>query len=420
MGVQIDGNNVLALATALKKASKRVRQGKGPVLVEALTFRMRGHEEASGTAYVPKSLFETWGKKDPISNYERFLLEESLLTPERIAKTRQRFEQEIHQAWEEAQQSASPTPEITSELNDVYAPSTQPLVAPEGSSKTQRFVDAISDGLAQSMEADPTLVVMGQDVAEYGGVFKVTQGLLERFGRERVRNTPICESAIVGIGLGLSLGGHAAVVEMQFADFVSCGFNQIVNNLAKTHYRWGHPVNVTVRMPTGAGMGAGPFHSQSNEAWFTHVPGIKVVYPSTPYAAKGLLTTSLREANPVLFFEHKLLYRSLRGEVPEAYYNLSLGKAHIARKGSKATLVTYGAAVHWCLELTEKQPDLDLEVIDLQTLVPGIRKQYSAPCAKPTAVWWCTRTPSPVASVGSSPRPSGNCASNIWTPPLCG
>lgn len=369
--VQIDGNDILAMVRGLRAAVEKVRSSRRPMLVEAMTFRMRGHEEASGTAYVPQALLEQWAAKDPVQTYERWLVQEGVLSESAAQHTRGRLEAEILRAWEWA--SAEPPVDVSleRELSDVYAPEPATLTPPPGGPRrTLRLVEAVSEGLRQGMEQDPGLVIMGQDVAEYGGVFKVTQGFVERFGRERVRNTPLCESAIVGAALGLSIAGRAAVMEMQFADFVTCGFNQIVNNLAKTHYRWGQPVNVTVRMPTGAGVGAGPFHSQSTEAWFTHVPGLKVVYPSNPFDAKGLLTTSLIDPNPVLFFEHKLLYRRSEGEVPEAYYNLPLGQAAVVLSGARATLITYGAGVPWSLDVLEAHPELDVELIDLRTLRP--------------------------------------------------
>ncbi|MBE0557058.1 MAG: alpha-ketoacid dehydrogenase subunit beta, partial [Proteobacteria bacterium] len=289
----------------------------------------------------------------------------------------------IEEAWEKAVSESDIEAREADELRDVYARQSYELVAPaDGPSETRRLVDAISEGLRQGMERDPHLVLMGQDIAEYGGVFKVTEGFVRSFGKERVRNTPLCESAILGAGLGLSISGRASMIEMQFADFVTCGFNQIVNNLAKTHYRWSHSVKVTVRMPTGAGVGAGPFHSQSTEAWFTHIPGLVVVYPSTPYDAKGLLTTSLIEPNPVLFFEHKYLYRSVEGTVPQAYYNLPLGKAHVLRTGEDATIVTYGLGVHWALEAASEFPDVGIEIVDLRTLLPWDKDTVLASVAK--------------------------------------
>jgi 2-oxoisovalerate dehydrogenase E1 component len=370
-GVKVDGNNILDVYGTAKRIAEKMRKDRKPVLLEAMTFRMRGHEEASGVKYVPASLINEWKKRDPVMNFEDHLRDSKVLTDAAIKEIRSEFKESIDVAWDAALEEPEVSASVEEELRDVYAVS--PLrteTPPEVAGPSKRFVDAIAEGLRQAMEFDPKLVLMGQDIAEYGGVFKVTEGFVQKFGKDRVRNTPLCESAIIGAGLGLSLAGRASMVEMQFADFVSCGFNQIVNNLAKTHYRWGHGVNVTVRMPTGAGVGAGPFHSQSTEAWFTHVPGLRVLYPATPFDAKGLLTAALREPNPVVFFEHKYLYRSLESPVPDEYYTLPIGKARIIQEGRNATLVTYGWGVHWALEVSKEFRDADIEIIDLRTLLP--------------------------------------------------
>ncbi|MBS1913218.1 MAG: dehydrogenase E1 component subunit alpha/beta [Bacteroidetes bacterium] len=370
-GVKVDGNNVLEVHRTIADVAERMRADRTPVIVEAMTFRMRGHEEASGTAYVPKELLEHWARFDPVINYERYLRESGVVSDRMVREMRARITGMIEVGVERMLSEPEIVPNQAAELADVYAPSNADAWEPPGDAADERrFVDAVADGLRESMRRDGKLVLMGQDIAEYGGVFKVTEGFAEEFGSERVRNTPLCESAILGASLGLALRGRASMVEMQFADFVACGFNQIVNNLAKTHYRWGEPVNVTVRMPTGAGMGAGPFHSQSDEAWFTHVAGLKVVYPSTPSDAKGLLATSLADPNPVLYFEHKALYRSIREMVPEGYYTIPFGVARIARAGAGLTIVTYGMGVHWALKLAEEMPDAGVEVIDLRTLLP--------------------------------------------------
>lgn len=371
-GVQVDGNNILDVYEAVTNIAEKMRQDRKPVILECMTFRMRGHEEASGTKYVPKELFEQWEIKDPVKNYERFLEETGILTPTRAVMLKERIKNQLAEAWEQTFAEPEIVANIEEEIKDVYAPFVHELTLPfsGGSSQTKRLVDAVSDGLRQGLEKDPGLIIMGQDIAEYGGVFKVTDQFHKDFGKERIRNTPLCESAILGSALGLSIRGRASVVEMQFADFVTCGFNQIINNLSKTHYRWNQAVNVTVRMPSGAGVGAGPFHSQSNEAWFFHTPGLKVVYPSNPYDAKGLLTTSLLDPNPVIFFEHKYLYRSVEGEVPDSYYNLPLGKGNIVSQGEDITVVTYGWGVSWCLEVQKMLPDISLEIIDLRTLLP--------------------------------------------------
>ena len=220
------------------------------------------------------------------------------------------------------------------------------------------------------MQQHDNLVLMGQDIAEYGGAFKITEGFVEKFGKERVRNTPICESAIVGAALGLSMEGYKAMMEMQFADFASVGFNQIINNLAKIHYRWGQNADVVIRMPTGGGVGAGPFHSQSNEAWFVHTPGLKVVYPSTPMDAKGLLIAAINDSNPVLFFEHKALYRSISGPVPEEYFEIEIGKARQVQNGNDLSIITYGAGVHWAMQYAKDHPAISVYILDLRTLLP--------------------------------------------------
>lgn len=368
--VRVDGNNILEVYHTVKKWAADIRENPRPLLLEAVTFRMRGHEEASGTKYVPAHLFETWKVKDPVENFERWLLEEGILSPTQQKKIKDVIKKEIEKGLEEAFAEPMPRPVAEEELADMYKPFEPSESEPDrNSGRELRLVDAIKEGLKQSMERHPDLVLMGQDIAEYGGVFKVTEGFVDQFGRARVRNTPLCESAIVGTGLGLSIKGMKAMVEMQFADFVTCGFNQIVNNLAKSHYRWGQHADVVVRMPTGAGVAAGPFHSQSNEAWFFHTPGLKIAYPATPFDAKGLLNMAFEDPNPVIYFEHKALYRSLSGLVPEAWYTIPFGKARIARPGSKATVVAYGAAVHWACQSAEKL-NLDLEVVDLRTLLP--------------------------------------------------
>ena len=366
----VDGNNILEVYNTIKKIATSLRKKPEPVLIECKTFRMRGHEEASGTKYVPKKLMNEWAKKDPINNYEQYLLQEGVLTEEVITSYKTQIKSEINRCLDIA--FAEPIVEntIEAELSDVYASHNTEAVEPSSKQTSEkRFIDAIKDGLHTAMKKHNDLVLMGQDIAEYGGVFKITDGFVKDFGKERVRNTPICESAIVGIGLGLHLQGMKAMVEMQFADFVTCGFNQIVNNLAKLHYRWGQASGVVIRMPSGGGVGAGPFHSQSNEAWFTHTPGLKVVYPATPEDAKGLLLASFEDPNPVLFFEHKGLYRSLTSEVPNGFYTTEIGKARVAQEGNALTVVTYGMGVHWALKTTEEM-GLDAEIIDLRTLVP--------------------------------------------------
>ncbi len=383
-GEVVDGNDVLAVLEAVARAAQRARSGDGPTLLEAKTFRMRGHEEASGTKYVPAELFEIWSKKDPVERFTGRLLETGSLSGEELEQLRRELEAEVEEAAEEALAQPEARSTAEQEQADVFAPPAAPGARPSGPTQVKRFVDAISDALRQAMERDGRVILLGQDIAEYGGVFKVTEGFAERFGRARVRNTPIIESGAVGAALGLALEGFKPVVEMQYADFITCGFNQIVNNLATTHYRWGAPVNVTIRAPFGGSIGAGPFHSQSMEAWFCHVPGLKVVVPGTPEDAKGLLLAAIDDPNPVLFFEHKYLYRTLKGAVPEAPYHVPLGAARLAREGADATIVTYGIGVLWALEEADYQArqGRSLEVVDLRTLAPWDKETVVASVRK--------------------------------------
>lgn len=367
---QVDGNNILDVHHKVNELAESMRKSPRPMLLECMTFRMRGHEEASGTKYVPQELFDEWGKKDPISNYEKFLFEEGILNEE----LKQNIYDSLKHGMDDDLAEVFAEPEIVAdieeELRDVYAPYTQVLSHPATNAvSNKRLVDAISDGLKQAMEKFDNTVIMGQDIAEYGGVFKITDNFYKQFGKGRVRNTPITESSILGAGYGLAIKGYKAIVEMQFSDFVSCGFNQIVNNLAKSHYRWAQAADVVVRMPTGAGVGAGPFHSQSTEAWFFHVPGLKIVYPSTPYDAKGLLCASIEDPNPVMFFEHKALYRSIEGEVPDDYYTLEIGKAKMAATGDELSIITYGWGVLWAIEAC-KSLGISADIVDLRTLLP--------------------------------------------------
>jgi 2-oxoisovalerate dehydrogenase E1 component len=370
--VVLDGNNILEVYTVLRDLAATMREDPHPVLVECMTFRMRGHEEASGIKYVPKELLEHWAQRDPVEQYERFLFVEGVLSPELRDEIRREIRADIEGAWQQTLSEPDIEPVLDAELSDVYAPYEHPLAkgpATEGPVSEKRYIDAISDGLRQAMERYDRLVLMGQDIAGYGGVFKITQGFVDLFGKDRVRNTPLCESAIVGTALGLSLRGFKSMVEMQFADFVTCGFNQIVNNLAKIHYRWGARADVVIRMPAGGGVGAGPFHSQSNEAWFVHTPGLKVVYPATPYDAKGLLLAAFDDPNPVLFFEHKALYRSQSSPVPDAPYRVPIGKARLVREGKALSVITYGMGVHWALQVCEEE-GIDAAILDLRTLLP--------------------------------------------------
>jgi 2-oxoisovalerate dehydrogenase E1 component len=368
--IQINGNNILEVIRTIRNIREEQIKSPKPVLLEFMTFRMRGHEEASGTKYYPEGIQDEWEEFDPLTNYEAFLKEENILSDEVIESYRSEIKDEIQNGLDIAFAEGPIESDIDNELEDLYAPYTQKVIEGKGATSERRFVDAIQDGLRQSMEKFDDLIIMGQDIAEYGGVFKVTEGFVEQFGKDRVRNTPICESAIVGAGLGLSIAGMKAVVEMQFADFATCGFNQIVNNLAKMHWRWGQNADVVVRMPTGAGAAAGPFHSQSNEAWFFHTPGLKIVYPSNPYEAKGLLAAAIEDPNPVMVFEHKFLYRSIREEIPNDYYTVEIGKARTVQEGNDLTIITYGLGVHWAKQYAEKHSDCSIEIIDLRTLLP--------------------------------------------------
>ncbi|PTM08972.1 MAG: dehydrogenase [Bacteroidetes bacterium] len=366
----IDGNNIIEVYDKVSKLAASIRKRPRPILIEFKTFRMRGHEEASGTKYVPQDLMELWAKKDPVVNFQAYLKELGVLNEKTEVAFKQEIIHEINDNLDKAGAEPIIIPNLTTELNDVYKEFKYQEISPVGKTKEIRFVDAISEGLKQSMRKHKDLVIMGQDVADYGGVFKITEGFVKAFGKERVRNTPICESAIVEAGMGLSIAGIKSVVEMQFADFVTSGFNPVVNYLAKSNYRWNQNADVVLRMPCGGGVAAGPFHSQTNEAWFTKTPGLKVVYPAFPYDAKGLLATAINDPNPVLYFEHKALYRSIRQEVPIDYYTIPFGKASLIKEGNDVTIVSYGAAVHWALETLDKHPEIKADLIDLRSLCP--------------------------------------------------
>ena len=366
----IDGNNIIEVYTKVNAIAQSVRENPRPVLLEFKTFRMRGHEEASGNKYVPQNLLVEWAAKDPLENFSEYLRNANILTEEQEVLFKTNIIHEINENLEVAYSESIIAPNESDELNDVFQQFVYKEIKPDNKTQELRLIDAISQGLKQSMQRHENLIIMGQDIAEYGGVFKITEGFLEEFGAERIRNTPICESAILSAAMGLSIANFKSVVEMQFSDFVTSGFNPIINYLAKSHYRWNQNADVVIRMPCGAGVGAGPFHSQTNEAWFTHAPGLKVVYPAFPYDAKGLLATSIEDPNPVLFFEHKALYRSIRQEVPSDYYTLPLGKASLIREGDVVTIITYGAGVHWALETLNEISEISADLIDLRTLMP--------------------------------------------------
>ncbi len=365
----IDGNNIIEVYTTIDKYARKMRKKPAPVLIECMTFRMRGHEEASGVKYVPPELIEAWQRKDPVANYEQFLLEEGVLDETFVSNLKKENEKLIQDHLDITANEADLEAILDREIGDVFKPFQQKITPPSSTTSEMRLVDAISDGLSEAMKKHPKLILMGQDIAEYGGVFKITDGFVAKFGKDRVRNTPLCESGVIGTAMGASLEGYKCMVEMQFADFVTCGFNQIINNLAKVNYRWNGMADVVVRMPCGAGTGAGPFHSQSNEAWFYHTPGLKIVYPSTPEDAKGLLIAAFEDPNPVMYFEHKALYRGVSGNVPAGYYTTPIGKARQVTTGSEASIITYGMGVHWATKLAEEQ-SWDLDIVDLRTLQP--------------------------------------------------
>ena len=367
---QIDGNNIVEVYQKISEIAASVRKNPRPVLIEFITFRRRGHEEASGTKYVPIELISAWEEKDPITNFENYLFSKNILNDGMLKSFKKEIKTDIQEGLDFAFKEEPIAYEEKSFIEDVYSPFNFKAVKSGVNTSYIRFIDAVQEGLKEGMSSMKNTIIMGQDIALYGGAFKVTEGFVDLFGSERVRNTPICESGIVETAMGLSIGGFKAIVEMQFADFVSSGFNPIVNYLAKNHFRWGEKADVVIRMPCGAGVGAGPFHSQTNEAWFTKTPGLKVVYPAFPYDAKGLLITAIEDPNPVLFFEHKALYRSISQSVPNGYYNLPIGKAALVKEGTEATIITYGAGVHWALETLEKHPKLSVDLIDLRTLMP--------------------------------------------------
>ena len=387
-GMTIDGNDILEVFNAVRSSADKARKNRGPTLIEAMTFRMRGHEEASGTKYIQDEKFEQWGKKDPIKLFESFLKGKKYLNESSINKMIKKIEDIIDPALEFAIKANIPQSSINLELNDVFYQQPMTLVEPSNAKTELRLVDSISSCLKQKMEADKNLILLGQDIAKYGGVFKVTEGFLEKFGDDRVKNTPIIESGIIGAAMGLSLNGFKPIVEMQFSDFISCGFNQLVNNLAKTYYRWNFPINVTIRMPSGGNVAAGPFHSQSIEAWFFHVPGIKIIYPAFPEDAKGLLNSAIDDPNPVLFFEHKALYRSIKSEVSDNLYNIEIGKGKIRKEGSDLTIISYGLAVHWAIDNAKKmsRENIQIEVIDLLSIQPWDRDIISESIKKTNRV----------------------------------
>lgn len=381
--IQIDGNNVLEVYTTIKEKAIEIRNNPRPIIIECNTFRMRGHEEASGTKYIQPEVFEPWKMKDPLLSYESYLVDSKIIKQGEIDRLYTKFKHEIEAAINESFGSPIEPIDPDSEIEDMYFPHQPEIVNPVTESTTERrYLDAISDALRTAMKKYDKLIMMGQDIGRYGGAFKVTERFIDEFGADRVRNTPLCESAIIGSGLGLSINGYKSVIEMQFADFVTMGFNQIINNLAKSHYRWGQNADVVIRMPTGAGTGAGPFHSQSNEAWFMKTPGLKVVYPAFPHDAKGLLLAAIDDPNPVIYFEHKYLYRSLHEEIPDSYYTTPIGKANTIREGSDLCIITYGLGVHWALDYLKSQPELSIMLVDLRSILPWDKEAVEAAVKK--------------------------------------
>ena len=374
-GFQVDGNDVFDVLNTMSRARKLALKGT-PVLIEAMTFRMRGHEEASGTAYVPDDMFNEWSKKDPISRMEQYLADHFKLTEQDFQRLRTEIKSSFNSDLKAAIQADEPVFDESSELQAVYAPTpTLPTISKDTYHKEnveKRYVDAIRDGLYQGLKENPTAVFMGQDIAGYGGVFKISEGFLDEFGSDRIRNTPIIESGILGAGLGLSLDGFHPVIEMQFADFVSCGMNQIIQNIAKSHYRWSPPIPLTIRLPYGAGVGAGPFHSQSPEGWFMPHAGLKILVPSSVKDAQDMLYSALFEPNPVLLFEHKKIYRSVKEMVPSEAERVDFSKAYCVIEGQDASIITYGMGVHWAKELSHHMlaEGVNIEVIDLRCLSP--------------------------------------------------
>ena len=387
-GVTIDGNDVLEVYKTISNLAKELRNGGGPVLVEAMTFRMRGHEEASGTDYIPDSLFKKWSKKDPIENFKKHLKTKKILNKKEQDLIDQKIKDKIDLSFEHAFKAQRPKSSVNEEVNDVFKQYNFKKINSSNKGLEERYVDSISNTLKKIMQKDDKTIIMGQDICEYGGVFKVTKDFANEFGTARVRNTPIIESGILGASIGLALEGFKPIVEMQFADFVSCGFNQIINNIAKTHYRWNESLNIIIRMPYGGGMSAGPFHSQSPEAWFFHTPGLKIVAPSTPFDAKGLLNSSIEDPNPVLYFEHKYMYRSIKGLVPNEYYNIEIGKGAIKKLGTDLSVITYGMGVHWALDISKKleKEGIDIEIVDLRSLIPWDKELVEASISKTNRV----------------------------------
>lgn len=367
----LDGNDFELLLNKLKEIKSYVIQEQKPVLIEFKTFRVRGHEEASGTAYIPQDLIDKWKKKDPLERLRKTLIKSKIQTKAQLEKLESESHTFVKEKWYNALKNNEVRKFTNDEEKDVFDAeiSISSDLSSEHNEQEIRFVDAISKALLHALRKDDRLVIMGQDIAEYGGVFKITDGFIDEFGAGRIRNTPLCESSIIEASYGLGISGIPSIVELQFGDFISSGFNPVVNLLAKSHYRWGQNAPIVLRIPCGGGVGAGPFHSQSNESWFTTTPGLKVVYPSNPADAYQLLLSSIKDPNPVLFYEHKKLYRSSKGTVNYTDEKLELGKARWIQNGSDLTIITYGMGVLWAEEAIH-ETDGSIGILDLRTLIP--------------------------------------------------
>jgi 2-oxoisovalerate dehydrogenase E1 component len=373
----VDGNDPDAMAEAFRRAVDRARAGEGPTLLEAMLGRMRGHSEGDDSLkVVPADELAGYRAGDPVPTYARRLEEEGVMD----AALRERLEKRIAEMVETAISRAidAPPPPDEVALRPVFAPvppqrevREAPAVLRERPAGETTYVDAINQALREEMERDESVILMGQDIGAFEGAFRTTRGLHARWP-ERVLDTPIAESGTIGIAIGAALLGYRPVVEMQFGDFISCGFNQLVNVAAKLYYRWQVPCPIVVRLPSGGGVGAGPFHSQNDEGWFAQTAGIKVVCPATAEDAMGLLKAAIRDPNPVMVFEHKFLYRRIKSPLPQGDGVARIGEARVMRPGKHLTLVGYGASTWTCLEAAEElaKSGVEAEVVDLRTLVP--------------------------------------------------
>ena len=382
----VDGNDPDAMATTVARAVARARAGRGPTLIEALLGRLRGHSEGDDSLkVVPASELARYRAEDPVPAYAHRLEASGAVERSDLARVEERVGELVEAAIAAGLEAETPRP--TTALRSALAPAEDAAVTPQVDVEPpplpferrrpqlqvepSTYVAAIHRALTEEMERDPAVVLMGQDIGVFEGAFRATRGLHERWP-ERVLDTPIAESGAIGVAIGAALFGYRPIVEMQFADFVSCGFNQLVNVAAKLYYRWQVACPIVVRLPSGGGVGAGPFHSQNPEAWFAHVAGLKVVCPSTAVDARGLLKAAIRDPNPVIFLEHKYLYRRIKEPLPEGDGTTSIGVARTARRGSDLSLIAYGASTPICLEAAAElaAEGASVEVVDLRTLVP--------------------------------------------------